>query len=97
MERMTLFLPSKRPTAAEVWAALPPAEQTQLWLALQHAHPLPRQQQSLDAPPRDWPGRWIGTQAFGELDQCLIPYLELASIIHVGRQTHLGCGAFRLS
>ncbi len=97
MERMTLFLPGKHRTATEVWAAVPAEEQTQLRRALEQARPLARHRQQLAASPREWPGRWIGTQTFGDVPPRLIPYLEVASILHVGKQTHLGCGTFRLA
>jgi hypothetical protein len=96
MERMALFLPGKQRAAAEVWAALPAEEQTQLPRALEQAQSAARHRQQLAAPPREWPGRWIGTQVFDDVPPMLIPYLELASILHVGRQTHWGCGTFRL-
>jgi hypothetical protein len=94
MERMTLFLPGKRRVAADAWAQLNTDEQTALWLALEQSLP---QRSSLDRAPREWPGRWIGTQTFKTIPARLLPYLELASILHIGRQTHLGCGTFRLS
>lgn len=97
MERMTQFLPGKHPTVAEVWELVKPEEQIVLRLALQHTPLLSEHHQSLVSSPRDWPGRWIGTQTFADIPQCLIPYLELAAILHVGKQTHFGCGTFRLS
>lgn len=42
------------------------------------------------------PGHWQGSQYFKTISPALFPYLELASIVHVGQQTHLGCGTFRL-
>lgn len=93
MERMTLFLPGKRRAAADAWALLNSDEQTALWLALEQTLP---QRSMLDPAPRDWPGRWMGAQMFKTLPPRLLPYLELASILHIGRHTHLGCGTFRL-
>jgi len=46
--------------------------------------------------PKGWPGHWIGTQVFSSIPSPIIPYLELASILHIGRYTHLGCGTFTL-
>lgn len=46
--------------------------------------------------PKSWPGRWIGTQILSHIPPPIIPYLELASILHIGRQTHFGCGTFVL-
>ncbi len=42
------------------------------------------------------PGRRVGSQLLAHVPDLLIPYLELASIIHVGKYTHLGCGTFSL-
>jgi hypothetical protein len=48
-------------------------------------------------PPRPWPGLVWGQQQFDPIPAALLPHLELASILHLGRQTQFGCGAFRLS
>lgn len=45
------------------------------------------------APPT-WPGKWMGSQRFSNITRSIIPYLELASILHIGKQTHFGCGTF---
>jgi len=42
------------------------------------------------------PGRWIGRQQFSPIPESVLPYLSLASIFHIGRQTHFGCGTFAL-
>jgi hypothetical protein len=97
MERMVLFLPAKRPTVEQVWARLSPKEQTDLWLALQETQPASAQGVALEPPPKGWPGRWIGTQTFKTISARLTPYLELASILHIGKQTHLGCGTLLLN
>lgn len=93
MERMTVFLPSKQNTVDQVWAMLSADEQTALWRALERAQ---LTSSDLERVPRYVPGRWIGTQVFAEIPATLVPYLELAAIIHVGNYTHLGCGTFRL-
>jgi len=41
-------------------------------------------------------GRWIGEQTFASIPHTLLPYLDLASHIHIGRQTHAGCGTFQI-
>ena len=95
MERMTLFLPGKHRVAKDAWALLNPDDQTALFVALQQEGTR-LQRHSLELPPRDWPGRWIGAQIFSIIPATLLPYLELASILHIGRQTHVGCGTFML-
>lgn len=48
-------------------------------------------------PPKGWPGLVWGRQTCNALPPALLPHLELASILHIGRQTQYGCGTFRLS
>lgn len=48
----------------------------------------------LKSVPLSWPGKWIGTQYFSSIPPSIIPYLEAASILHIGKQTHFGCGTF---
>jgi len=52
---------------------------------------------SLKVTPKGCPGRYIGTQIFSCIPFPVIPYLELASILHIGKQIHFGCGTFVLS
>lgn len=47
--------------------------------------------------PKYWPGLVWGRQRFSLIPPALLPYLELASILHIGQNTHFGCGVFRLS
>ncbi len=100
MERMLLFLPGKprahRGQRQAAWALLSADEQTALYLALEQARLLPPHRQSLEPAPKDTPGRWLGTQRFTGIPDLLVPYLQLASILHVGKYTHLGCGTFSL-
>ncbi len=42
-----------------------------------------------------WPGRWTGLQVFDRpVSAGLLGWLALASLIHIGRYTHYGCGTF---
>jgi len=38
----------------------------------------------------------IGSQILSYIPEPLIPYLQLASILHIGKYTHFGCGTFSL-
>lgn len=51
----------------------------------------------LKHPPKYWPGNWIGSQRFSAIPPALLPVLNLAAILHVGRYTHFGCGTFMLT
>lgn len=48
----------------------------------------------LKSVPLSWPGKWMGTQYFSSIPPSIIPYLEAASILHIGKQTHFGGGTF---
>lgn len=77
------------------WSLLEPAERSTLQEALA-ASPA-AQRHTLVRAPKAWPGRWIGEQTFASsIPLALLPYLNLAAILHIGDYTHYGCGAFRL-
>ncbi|MCR4406113.1 MAG: CRISPR system precrRNA processing endoribonuclease RAMP protein Cas6 [Anaerolineae bacterium] len=92
--RMSLFLPGKHNTPADVWNSLNPEERYSLQAAMEQAARIPIHHHDLHPAPKNWPGRWTGTQVFPSIPTPIIPYLELASILHIGRQTHFGCGTF---
>lgn len=79
--------------ARELWSA---EEQAYLQRALEQAWQTSLRSQQLDPVPPKWPGRWLGMHRFSAIPAALIPYLQLASILHIGGQTHFGCGAFVL-
>lgn len=95
--RMSLFLPGKRNTPDDVWNSLSAEERSSLQAALEQASRIPLHHYDIRPAPRNWPGRWIGRQSFPSIPHPIIPYLELASILHVGRQTHFGCGTFKIT
>jgi hypothetical protein len=95
--RMSLLLPGKYNTPDDVWAILSAEEQAALRAVMEQASHIPIHHKSLKSAPKSWPGRWIGTQTFASIPHPIIPYLELASILHIGRQTHFGCGTFAIS
>ncbi|CAK0754466.1 CRISPR_Cas6 domain-containing protein [Gammaproteobacteria bacterium] len=100
MTRMTIFLPGKNESQRiqEVWALLSPTEQSKIEWALQQEGSQPLvQQEALQSPPKEWPGQKIGVQAFQDITPSLFPYLELASILHIGEHVRLGCGTFVLT
>jgi len=97
LDRMAVFLPGKHNTSKQVWNALNVEERTALEEAMEQAKRVPVRRHKLFSAPKGWPGRWIGIQYFPFVPPSLIPYLELASILHIGKQTHFGCGTFALS
>ena len=96
-DRLCVFLPGKYHTTADVWNSLSAAEQAALQAALEQAAIIPLHHQGFSRAPKHGPGRWIGTQTFPSIPSPIIPYLELASIIHLGQQTHFGCGTFSIA
>ncbi len=94
VQRLALFLPGKHRTAGDVWASLSAEERSLLQAAMEEADRIPVQNHRLRPAPKNWPGRWLGSEHFPFIPPSILPYLELASILHVGRQTHFGCGTF---
>lgn len=96
VSRMSLLLPGKYNTPDDVWAVLSVEEQAELRAVIEQASHIPIHHKRLGPAPKNWPGSWIGTQTFASIPHPIIPYLELASILHIGRQTHFGCGTFAI-
>lgn len=49
-------------------------------------------------PQAGWPPGWLGDQRWANpIPTPLLPYLDLAAILHIGDFTHYGCGTFRLN
>jgi len=95
--RMSLLLPGKHHTPDDVWDVLSAEEQSSLRAVREQVSSIPMGYTDLKPAPKRWPGRWIGTQTFASIPHPIIPYLELASILHIGKQTHFGCGTFMIS
>ena len=94
--RLTELVPGKYTMPDDVWDLLTPDERISLrQIIRQGRRKSPRVKDIKPALPY-WPGRWIGKQSIGIFPAASIPYLELASILHMGRQTHFGCGTFTI-
>ncbi len=92
--RVAQLTPGKYTTPGDVWQRLSPDEQAALWDAVIKADHINLRQVKPAVAPPGWPGGWLGEQTFAAMPASLLPYLELGSILHLGRQTHLGCGTF---
>ena len=92
--RMSLFMSGKRRASADTWNVLSAQDQAALRGAIEQAAEFPLRRQEIERAPKGWPGRWMGTQTFLFIPDPLVPYLELASILHIGKRTHFGCGTF---
>lgn len=96
LARMGQLLPGKHHSADAALALLSEEEQASLWRGLSSLGLYDRYHKS-DPTAKGWPGGWMGSQTFLEpFSPALLPFLELASILHVGEQTHFGCGTFVL-
>ena len=94
--RINLLTPGPRNTPDSVWDILPAEVQSSIQDAMEQADNISILHKSFSSAPRSCPGRWIGTQILSHIPPPIIPYLELASIVHIGSQTHFGCGTFAL-
>lgn len=97
MSRLGALIPGRRNASWDVRGVLTPEEQSQLQDDIDQAGRVSLRSKYLKPAPKNWPGQWSGTQVFDPIPSPLIPYLQMASILHVGRQTHFGCGTFALS
>jgi len=94
LARMSLLLPGKHHTPDDIWNVLGAEERTAFQAVMEQASHIPNHHTDLKAAPKHWPAGWIGTQTFPSIPRPIIPHLELASILHIGKQTHFGCGTF---
>ncbi|MGB0383958.1 MAG: type III-I CRISPR precrRNA processing endoribonuclease Cas6 [Ardenticatenaceae bacterium] len=89
---------SDKPTSySSGWDLLSEEEQKAVREALAQIRPMFTSDKNIKRAPKNVPGRLIGTQRFRTIPAALIPYLQLASILHIGKYTHFGCGTFSLS
>jgi hypothetical protein len=72
-------------------------EQDALAQALLQGADIRQRHHELESVRRSVPGRWRGTQVFEPVPPELLPYLDLASLLHIGGYTQFGCGTFLLS
>jgi hypothetical protein len=88
--RVSLFLPGTD-------NILHTEKQSSLQEAIDNANKVPILHKDIKRITKGLPCSWIGTQIFSYIPFSLIPYLELASILHIGKLTHFGCGTFSLT
>ena len=96
LRRLAQLLPGKYTTPGDVWNLMSPDEQAALWEAVNQANHAKLRSATADPLSKGQPAGWLGEQQFSAIHPLLYPYLEFASILHIGRQTHLGYGTFGL-
>jgi hypothetical protein len=97
ISRVSRLIPGRHKPHEGVMSILNTAEQASLRNALEEAAHIRLLGKNLMPPDKHWPGAWIGTQTYAPIPAAIIPYLELASILHIGKYTHFGCGTYVLS
>lgn len=95
--RLDGIISNKSTSYSRGWDLLEDNEKRKVQEALREVRPVFGRERGLRKIPHFWPGRWIGSQRFNAIPEALIPYLNLASILHIGQHTHFGCGTFTLS
>ncbi len=76
---------------------LNPRQEKRLHTAFTLASGTLLQSHTLINAPSKQPGHLIGTQDFMPIPPDLLPYLDLAAILHIGTHTQFGCGTFILT
>lgn len=77
------------------WKSLSEEDRTSLENAVICASDNPVLKNNFSSVPEHWPGRRTGEQIFSaSIADLIIPYLGLASIFHIGKYAHFGCGTF---
>lgn len=94
--RFNQLLSRNRKTGNNIWDILSDKEKLSFQTAAENAADSMIVSHNLEPPPNHWPGRRIGIQKFSSIPPSIIPFFELASILHIGRYTHFGCGTFQL-
>ena len=97
LQRLGQLISTKGKATLNVWDIINNEDRLLLESAMQKVAPMPVVWHALKPVPASWPGRWLGKQVFPTIPAPIIPYLDLASILHIGRQTHFGCGTYLLT
>ncbi len=95
--RMNYLLEISKSSELTIWDFFKKSEADELEFALIKSEEIIHGRHDLSPARRDVPGRWQGTQNFPKaIPAFFIPYLDVASILHIGRFSQYGCGSFIL-
>jgi hypothetical protein len=97
IERMNFLLKVSKRTNETIWTFLDKEQDEYLNQALENSENIIHGYHDLEPAPKKYPARWRGTQHFPtKIPSLFLPYLNIASILHIGRYTQYGCGTFLL-
>jgi hypothetical protein len=94
--RVRHLLPEFTLKSSDVLARLTSQEQASLKEHLLKEYSPSKLRASLESIPKEWPECWLGVQRFPSIPVELLPSLQLASILHIGKHTHVGYGTFSM-
>ncbi|MDM8526362.1 hypothetical protein QUF80_23535 [Desulfococcaceae bacterium HSG8] len=95
IERVALLMQGKYYNIGKFLDILNQEDQSALWNIIEADSHIPVFSNDIQPAPGYCPGRWTGAQTFtASIPDSLIPYLGLASIFHIGKYSHFGCGTF---
>lgn len=97
LTRLERILSAQHKGPVNIWNVLNEAEENALRAALAQAETIKLRYHTLKVQPARVPGRLLGSQSFTPIPPLLLPYLDLAAILHVGEYTQFGCGTFTLT
>jgi hypothetical protein len=97
LERLEHILSHQHKGPVNIWNMLDESAENHLRAALVQSEKVALRFHNLKPIPEYMPGRLIGMQGFAPIPPILIPYLDLAAILHVGEYTQFGCGTFTLT
>lgn len=95
--RWSLLVRSRRKGASGTRDGIDEEGKLILQKATEQAVRTPLLFKDLKPAPKECPGLWTGRHVFAPIPNEIIPCLELASILHIGRHIHFGCGTFALA
>lgn len=96
-ERLNNLLEISNRNSLSIWDFLNFEQTNQLKEALDNSKSIIHGRHDLSVVSGKTPGRWIGSQCFlQQISKIFIPYLNLASILHIGENINYGTGTFIL-
>ncbi len=97
LERMNGLLANGRGAPGEIKAMLDLDGEVSFDEALEMAARIPVLKHAITEAPGRSPGAWTGSQTLAApIPREILPYLGLASLFHIGKGAHYGCGSFTL-